>query len=52
MLIEHGANIKDVQTRLGHANISVTMDTYVHDTEAMKTQTVDIFEKVALPTAK
>lgn len=47
MLIQAGAPIKDVQARLGHANIETTMDMYVHDTDAMKQETVDIFEKVS-----
>ncbi len=44
-LIESGANIKDVQERLGHTNIETTMNTYVHNTEQLQNQTVDIFEK-------
>ena len=44
-LIENGANIKDVQERLGHSNIETTMDTYVHNTDSMKKESVDIFEK-------
>jgi len=44
ILIENGANMKDVQTRLGHAQLSTTMDTYVSVTEKMSTQTVNIFE--------
>ncbi len=43
-LIENGANIKDVQTRLGHSNIKTTLDTYTHATEKMADQSVDIFE--------
>ncbi len=45
LLIESGANIKDVQTRLGHTNIQTTLQTYVHDTEAMSTQSVELFEQ-------
>lgn len=53
ILIENGANIKDVQTRLGHANIETTLGTYTHATEKMAEQSVEIFEKVTkenLPT--
>lgn len=46
MLIEAGANIKDVQCRLGHSNISTTLNTYVHDTEQMQNRTAEIFEQV------
>lgn len=52
-LIEHGANMKDVQERLGHSRLSTTMDTYTHVTEKMKRDTVDIFERAVnsdLPT--
>lgn len=46
MLLENGANIKDIQSRLGHSNIATTMDTYSHVTEKMKKDTVDILEKI------
>lgn len=45
LLIESGANVKDVQVRLGHTNIQTTLQTYVHDTESMAEQSVDLFEK-------
>ncbi|MFA9375557.1 MAG: tyrosine-type recombinase/integrase [Lachnotalea sp.] len=45
LLIENGANAKDVQERLGHSDIQTTLNTYVHNTDIMKTETVDIFEK-------
>ena len=47
ILIESGADVKDVQTRLGHANIQTTLQTYVHDTEIMAARSVEIFEKAA-----
>ena len=46
LLIEDGANIKDVQMRLGHTNISTTLQTYVHDTDKLMPESVDIFERV------
>ena len=46
MLIEAGANIKEVSHRLGHDNLATTMDIYSHVTEKMKNETVDIFEKI------
>ncbi|WP_455544359.1 tyrosine-type recombinase/integrase [Intestinibacter sp.] len=46
LLIEAGANIKDVQKRLGHSKLSTTMDTYSHVTDKMKNETVEIFEKL------
>lgn len=44
LLIEAGANMKDVQERLGHSDLSTTMNTYAHVTEKTKRNTVDIFE--------
>lgn len=52
-LIENGADIKDVQTRLGHANIETTLGTYTHPTEKMAERSVKIFENAvnhSLPT--
>ena len=46
LLIEAGANIKDVQKRLGHDNLATTMDIYSHVTQKMKNETVDIFERI------
>lgn len=53
MLLEQGANIKDIQRRLGHSKLSTTMDTYSHVTDIMRNSTVNIFEKIAdkLPTS-
>ena len=46
MLIEAGANVKNVQARLGHSNITTTLQTYVHDTEKMGGQSVELFERI------
>lgn len=45
-LIEAGADIKDVQLRLGHSSVSTTLQVYVHGTDAMASRSVDIFEKL------
>ena len=45
-MIESGADVKNVQTRLGHTNIETTLQTYVHDTEKMPERSVDLFKKI------
>lgn len=45
-LIEAGANIKAVQIRLGHKDISTTLNTYVHHTDEMAQDTADLFEQI------
>ena len=39
--------IKDVSERLGHSSIKTTMDTYVSNTDEMRTKSMEVFEKVA-----
>lgn len=46
MLLEGGANFKDIQERLGHSKLSTTMDTYSHVTNKIKLDTVNILEKI------
>lgn len=51
MLIESGVSAKAVQARLGHENIQTTLQTYVHNTEAMEQTAVDIFETAVSTTS-
>ena len=46
MLIEAGANIKDVSVRLGHSRVETTLQIYTHQTDSMSERTVDIFERL------
>ncbi len=46
MLAENGVNPKTLQMRLGHENIQTTLQTYIHDTESMQDETVNIFERL------
>ncbi len=48
MLLEAGANIKDIQERLGHSKLATTMDTYSHVTNKMKKDTVNILENILI----
>ena len=45
ILIENGAEIKDVQVRLGHSDIDTTYNLYVHHTQKMSNNSVQIFEQ-------
>lgn len=45
LLIESGANVKTVQVRLGHKNVTTTLQKYVHDTEDMQDNAVYLFDK-------
>lgn len=49
MLLESGANIKDIQARLGHSKLATTMDTYSHVTKKMSEDSVNIFESIITP---
>lgn len=46
MLIENGAPIKDVQHRLGHKSVQVTLDIYAHVTTKMQNQTIDVLNQL------
>jgi integrase len=43
LLFEAGANFKDVQTRLGHSSIEITMDIYTHVTQTTEKKTASQF---------
>lgn len=43
LLFESGASLKEVQDRLGHADIQTTMNIYTHVTEQKKEETADKF---------
>ena len=47
LLAEGGANIKAVQERLGHSDITTTLKVYTHVTDSMRKDTAEIFEKAA-----
>lgn len=43
LLFEAGANVKDVQDRLGHRDVKITLEIYTHITQKNKTDTIDKF---------
>ncbi|UTR15880.1 tyrosine-type recombinase/integrase [Salipaludibacillus sp. LMS25] len=42
-LLESGANIKYVSERLGHKSVKVTADTYLHVTEKIENEALDLY---------
>ncbi|MFW2490951.1 tyrosine-type recombinase/integrase [Clostridium chromiireducens] len=46
LLIFNGENIKVISERLGHKNISTTLDTYTHVMEDMKNSTADLLDNI------
>lgn len=47
MLLETGASPKEVQVRLSHSKIAITLDTYVHLSNQKKHQTANLFDRIA-----
>ncbi|WP_245987506.1 tyrosine-type recombinase/integrase [Ureibacillus endophyticus] len=45
LLFEAGASIKEVQERLGHSDIQMTMNIYTHVTDTLKEQTAHKFQR-------
>lgn len=46
VLIKHGASVKKVQRRLGHAKPSITLDLYVHLWEDDEDDTAELIDKI------
>ena len=46
MMIEAGIDMKTVQTRIGHANITTTMNTYAHCTPAVDQSAADKLDNI------
>lgn len=44
-LLESGANIKYVSERLGHKSVKVTADTYLHVTEKIENESLDLYSE-------
>ena len=45
ILIQEGANIKDVQERLGHSSPEITWKIYTHNTPEMKSRSISLLTK-------
>lgn len=45
LLFEAIASIKEVQERLGHSDIQMTMNIYTHVTDTLKEQTAQKFQR-------
>lgn len=46
ILLENGADYKQIQARLGHSRIATTMDTYAHATREKQRETANIFDNI------
>ncbi|WP_081800318.1 tyrosine-type recombinase/integrase [Metaclostridioides mangenotii] len=46
MLIQNGVTPRVVQKRLGHSNISITLNTYTHTTEESQRKVAELFDKL------
>ena len=46
LLLEADVNVKVIQERLGHSQISTTLDVYSHITNKLERDSIEKFEKV------
>lgn len=47
LLIQNGANIKDVQYRLGHSDVNTTLNVYTHLTDNSSSASVNILDSIS-----
>lgn len=47
LLIQNGANIKDVQYRLGHSDVNTTLNVYTHLTDNSSSASVNILDNIS-----
>ena len=45
LMLEQGASVKVIQERLGHSNLSTTMNVYLHRAPNMQEQAVKLFDE-------
>ncbi len=45
ILFEAGANVKQIQLRMGHSNIKTTLNIYTHLSKNKKSETIDLYSK-------
>lgn len=46
MLVESGVPLKAIAERLGHGSVRTTIETYVHVTDTMRSDAVEMFDKI------
>lgn len=47
LLLQEGVDVKTISKRLGHANITTTLNTYAHVVDELDTAASDVFEKIS-----
>ncbi len=47
LLLQEGVDIKTIQQRLGHSDISTTLNTYAHVTNELDQKASEVFEKIS-----
>lgn len=47
LLLQEGIDVKTIQERLGHSNITTTLNTYAHVVKELDEKAADVFEKIS-----